>query len=438
MPAPPTPRRIVLTTFGSLGDVHPYLAVGLELARRGHRPVIATSAYYRDKVESLGLAFHATRPDVDVALTDPDTIRRAMDGKRGGEVVIRELVMPYLRESWADLSAACAGADLVVGHVLTYAARLVAEKTGIPWASAVLQPMAFFSACDPPLLPTPAFLRHLRFLGPGFHRGLFRLARRMVRAWGEPWHRLRAELGLPPTKDDPIIEGQHSPDLVLALFSPLFATPQPDWPAATVATGFPFFDADGADGTGELERFLDAGPPPLVFTLGSSAVRDPGAFYEVAAETARRLRRRAVLLVGRDGTPPRPLPDGVAAFGYAPYSEIFPRAAAIVHQGGVGTTAQALRAGRPMLVMPYAHDQPDNASRVCRLGVARTLPRSRFTVARATREISALLADPGVEARASELGVRIRQENGAAAAADAVERLLDCPHPAGVPGDPRA
>jgi rhamnosyltransferase subunit B len=425
MPSPTaSPRlRVVLTTFGSLGDLHPYLAVGAELARRGHDVVIATSAYYRQKIEALGLGFHAVRPDADVALGKPDVMRRAMDQKLGGETVIRELVMPYLRESYADLSVACQGADVLVGHMLTYTARLVSEKTGIPWASSMLQPIGLFSAWDPPVLPDAGWLRRLRWLGPWFHRAVFRIGRRMVRPWGEPWHRLRAELGLPPTMDDPVFEGQHSPDLVLILFSKVLAPPQPDWPRAAVTCGFPFLDDAGADVPPTLASFLDAGPPPIVFTLGSSAVHDPGSFYETGAEAARRLGRRAALLVGRDAKPPASLPPGVAAFDYAPFSALFPRAAAIVHQGGVGTTAQALRAGVPMLVMPYSHDQPDNAARVCRLGVARTISRERFTPDRATREIGRLLADPSYAARASEVGRLVRQEDGARAAADAIARM---------------
>lgn len=420
-------RRIVLTTFGSLGDLHPYVAVALELRRRGHEPLIATSVRYRAKVEALGLAFRAVRPDVEDAQLDAELMRRVMDPRTGSEVVIRDLVMPQVRASYDDLAAACEGADLVVGHVLTYAVRLLSEKTGIRWASTVLQPIAFLSAEDPPVMPAAQWLRHLRFLGPGFHRALYALARRTAAKWSEPWHRLRAELGLPPTRDNPIFDGQHAPSLVMAMFSSHFAAKQPDWPPQTLVTGFPFFDEDGDAGLPPgLARFLDEGEPPIVFTLGSSAVMDAGDFYGVAAAAAGRLGRRAVLLVGRD-TPNRPasLPDGVAALDYAPYSQLFPRAAAIVHQGGVGTTGQAMRAGRPMLVMPYGHDQPDNAERVRRLGISRTVPRRAFTVDRAARELARILGDPSFAARAADVGRAVASEDGARSAADAIERLLD-------------
>ena len=419
------PRRIVLTTFGSLGDLHPYIAIATALGARGHEAVIATTPNYREKVEALGIEFHAVRPDISEAVRDPETMRRLMDLRKGTEVVVREMVMPHLRDTYDDLAAACDGADVVVGHPLTFTARLVAEKTGIRWASSMLAPIGFFSATDPSVMPTAPWLASLRFLGPGFLRAIHALAKWTVRPWCEPWHRLRADLGLPPTKDVPLFEGQHSPSLVLALFSSQFARPQTDWPPHTVVTGFAFFDEDGAsDLSPELAQFLDAGDPPIVFTLGSSAIHDAGRFYEHAAESARRLHRRAVLLVGKEtDNVPASLPLGVAAFDYAPHSKLFPRAAAIVHQGGIGTTGQAMRSGRPMIVVPFAHDQPDNAARVKRLGIARTIARKSFEPSRVTRELASLLDDPAVAARAADVGRAVAAEDGAGAAADEIERL---------------
>jgi UDP:flavonoid glycosyltransferase YjiC (YdhE family) len=424
--ASPRRRRIVLTTFGSLGDLHPYLAVALGLQARGHDAVVATSGYYREKVEGLRLGFRAVRPDRPDLDADPTLMRRVMDRRQGSDYVVRGLMMPALRESYEDTLAAADGADLLVSHMLTFTARLVAERRGIPWASTMLQPLGFFSAYDPPVLPPAAFLSKFRFLGPAFHRALFWCVRRRVRSWVEPWYRLRAEIGLPPTPDNPLFHGQHAPALVLALFSKVLADKQPDWPPQTVLTGFPFFDQGGEAGMpAELARFLDAGPPPIVFTLGSSAVLDAGAFYDDSATAARLLGRRAVLLVGSDPrNRPAALPDGVAAFEYAPYAELFPRAAAVVHSGGIGTTAEAMRAGRPMLVIPYAHDQPDNAARVTRLGIAATIPRDRYTPARAAAALRRLLDDPTCGKRAAEAGAAIRGEDGVRAACDALEGLL--------------
>jgi UDP:flavonoid glycosyltransferase YjiC (YdhE family) len=427
-------RRIVLTTFGSLGDLHPYIAVALGLQARGHEAVIATSGSYRQKIEALGIGFRAVRPDHPDLEANPELMRRIMDRRTGSEFVIRELMMSVLRESYEDTLAAADGADLLVSHMLTFTTRLVAEKRGIRWASTFLQPLGLFSAYDPPVVPQAPFLAKLRFLGPAFHRLLFWCAKRSVRSWSVPWHRLRPEVGLPPTSESPLFEGQNSPALVLMLFSKLLAERQADWPRQAVLSGFPFYDGDGEAGMPpELVHFLDVGPPPLVFTLGSSAVVDAGLFYEHSIAAAKRLGRRAVLLVGKNPrNRPASLPEGVVAFSYAPYSELFPRAAAIVHQGGIGTTAQAMRSGRPMLVMPYAHDQPDNAERVARLGIARTIGRHRYTPARATAELRHMLDNPAYSQRASEVGRQIQREDGVGAACDCLERLLQTPRQAEV------
>jgi UDP:flavonoid glycosyltransferase YjiC (YdhE family) len=221
---------------------------------------------------------------------------------------------------------------------------------------------------------------------------------------------------------DPLFEGQHAPQAVLALFSRVMAEPQPDWPRQARVIGFPFYDqAEHGQGLdGELQRFLDNGPPPVVFTLGSSAVFDAGTFYRESVAAVKRLGCRAVLLVGANAVP-GPLPVGTAAFPYAPYSEILPRAACVVHQGGIGTCGQALAAGRPMLVMPYAFDQPDNAARLQRLGVARVIRRKDYTARRAAVELDRLLTDANYAEKAAEGARRVAAEDAVRAACNSME-----------------
>jgi UDP:flavonoid glycosyltransferase YjiC (YdhE family) len=274
------------------------------------------------------------------------------------------------------------------------------------------------------VFPQVPLLSKLRFLGPTFHGLFFRCAKWSARSWFEPWHRLRAELGLPPTSYSPLFEGQHSASLVLALFSKLLADRQPDWPPQTVITGFPLYDG-GLGLPPELVDFLGEGPPPIVFTLGSSGEEVAGPFYEHSVAAAKRLGRRAVLIVGKNSRHrPAPLPDGVVACDYAPFSELFPRAAVIVHAGGIGTTGLAMRSGRPMLVVPYAHDQFDNAARATRLGIARTIPQRRYLPQQVAAELGQLLNNPLYAGRASSLGERIGREDGVRLACDALEGLL--------------
>jgi UDP:flavonoid glycosyltransferase YjiC (YdhE family) len=418
-------KRILLTTFGSLGDLYPYLAIALGLKARGHDPIIATSAGYEQMVRNLDLDFHAVRPDVPDPASSPEQMRLVMDERRGTEEVLQRWVLPALRDANDDLDAASAGVDLMVTHILTFAAPLVAERRGIPWVSTALQPGRFFSAYDPPLFARTEFFARKPFLGPWFWCPYRRLASRLTRSLFTPLYDFRADLGLPPSDEVPVIDGQ-SPFLVLALFSPVLAQTQPDWPPQTVVTGFPFFEPPGGETLPpELAAFLDTGSPPIVFTLGSSAVYDPGRFYEDSAEAARRLGQRAVLLVGRGtDTAAGSWSKEILAVEYAPHASLFPRAAAIVHQGGIGTTAQAMRSARPMVVVPFAHDQPDNARRLQRLGISRTIPRREYTVERVTRELRQVLDEAGYGQRAREVGRQVREEDGVGAACDALERLL--------------
>jgi len=417
-------RRVVVTTFGSLGDLHPYLALGLGLRAHGHEVVIATGKCYRDKIEALGLSFAAVRPDCDW-VTDPERMRR-LSHPRWGLFRVLQMQLGSLREAFEDTLAASEGADLLVCNLAAYAARLVAEKTGIPWASAMHIPMMCFSAYDPPLLPgLPMVSKNLRLLGPTFWGPLGRLLRRWMGWLAKPFHRFRAEIGLPPVAElNPLTDG-HSPRRHLALFSKLLLDIKPDWPAQTVVTGFPWLDhGGGAPLPPILARFLDRGPPPIVFTMGTALATQPGTFYEISAQAARALGRRAVLILMDSRNRPRSLPDGVVAFDYAPFAELFPRAAAVVHHGGIGTTGLAMRAGCPTLVMPCAWDQEDNAARAARLGIARTIPRRSYTPARVAAELRRLLDDPAYTRRAATIAAQVRQEDGVRVACDALSALL--------------
>ena len=424
-------NRFVLTTYGSLGDLHPYMAIALELKKRGHQAVIATNELYRSYVQAESIEFYPVRPDVSFLKTEQgkEILKQAMDPNKGTKYVICELVLPSLRESYEDLMQAVQGADLLITHPITFAGPIVAQEMGIRWVSSVLAPNSFLSAFDPPIISTQS-PGNLRALGPLINRTLFWLGKFSVRSWNEPIRQLRAELRLPPIKN-PIFEGQHSPDLVLAMFSQVFAKPQIDWPKQTSVTGFAFYDCRGGEAglSPELSQFLDAGPPPIVFTLGSSAVHDAGNFYIESALATKNLGYRAVLLTGEDrrNVPQSLLSENIVAFDYAPYSELFGRAAAIVHQGGIGTTAQTLRAGRPMLIMPFSHDQPDNAARAERLAVARTIARDSYTAERAAAQLDHLLNKSSYSKRAASVGRQIQAENGVWAACDAIEALLKMP-----------
>lgn len=414
--------RIVLSTFGSHGDLNPFLALGLGLKARGHAVVVAAPPVYEADVERWGLEHAPVRPDLDQG--DAEMLERALNPRWGAEVIVRELLMPVIRDSYADLEKAAEGADLIVSHALTYAAPVLAEKKGLKWLSVSLQPLMFFSAYDPPVLAPAPWLAALRPLGPRVNGPLLRVLRLFSRSWGEPVRALRKELGLGPGRD-PIFEGQHSPYGVLALYSPVFAAPQPDWPEHVTLCGFPFLDEDlgGKPLDPRLGAFLAAGEKPVAFTLGSTAVRVAGDFYARAAEAARLLKRRAVLLAGEGAGAYGTMSPDVLAIPSAPYHLLFPRCAAVVHSGGIGTTAQVLRAGVPQIVAPFAHDQYDNAARIERMGVGSRCKRTARAPELAAT-VSRLTDNDATKRRAAQAGAAIRAENGVKTACAAIESVL--------------
>ena len=416
--------KFVITSFGSFGDLNPYVGLGRALKARGHDVVLALPRHYIPFVEAAGLRGHAVRPDIDPS--QRDVVRRVMDPLRGAEYLVRELMMPLVEESYADLDAIVENDDVLISHPLTFAAPVLAEYRGLRWASSVLAPLGFFSEDDPPLMAVHPAADALQRNFPGLYRRLVPTARFITRSWGSRVQALRKRLGLAPGAN-PLHDGQFSPYVNLAMFSRVLAEPQADWPPHTVVTGAVSYDAVLGGLPDELQAFLDAGTPPIVFTLGTSAVAAGSAarFYQTSLEAATDAGARSVLLVGRDDGH-RPEVRGrsdVFVAEWAPHSELFPRAAAIVHQGGAGTLHTALASGRPMLIVPHAHDQGDNAVRSARLGVARVAFPSQYRRTVVRDHLRALLTERSWRENATECSAKVRAEHGAERACDALEAV---------------
>lgn len=417
------PKKIVFATLGSLGDLHPCLALGKELKRRGHAVTIASTEFYRSRAEGLGIAFHPMRPDWDP--TDSALIGQCEELKSGPEILFRKLILPHLRDTYDDLLAAAKGADLMLAGELVFAAPLVAEKLSLRWASLILSPCSFFSSHDPSVIVTMPSLMHLRKAGVRAYRAGLHLAQLSTKHWWAPIRQLRMKEGLRPDCE-PMLD-KFSPDLVLALFSRGWAQPQPDWPQQTVQPGFVFHDvafntALDPDLNSDLTQFLASGEPPLIFTLGSTAVSHPGNFYQTSIEATKHLSARAFLIGATPAT--QWITPRILSVPYAPYSQVFPHASVIVHQGGSGTTAQALQAGRPMLFVPWGWDQPDNAARVVRNGAALSVTKNHYSATRAVSALDRLITEPSFAANAATAAAHIRKEAGLSGAIQAIEQLL--------------
>jgi UDP:flavonoid glycosyltransferase YjiC (YdhE family) len=412
--------KVLLIPLGSHGDVHPFVGLGLALRARGHDVTLITLGYFEKLVRSAGLDFVALplAEDFEEGLKDPDL----WHPRRGFALVVRKSLLPYLRPIYDHIAERYVpGQTVVVPGSLAFGARVAQDRLGVPVASVHLQPGVLRSEYHAPVLPglfMPDWLP--RFL----KRWQYRLANALVI---EPLltpglNAFRAEVGLPPVHD--LMGGWwHSPRLVLGLFPDWYGPPQPDWPPQVRLTGFPLYDErELRDVPAELAEFLDAGPPPVVFTPGS-ANRHGHAFFAAAVEACRLLGRRGLLLTRFPEHLPASLPPEVRHFEYVPFSRVLPRAAALAHHGGIGTTAQALAAGIPQLIMPLAHDQPDNADRLRRLGVGRALPPARFCAPAVAHALDALLSSADVAARCRDYAGRIRASRPLDEASRLIEEL---------------
>jgi UDP:flavonoid glycosyltransferase YjiC (YdhE family) len=364
--------KYIFVPLGSAGDVNPLTWLAKLMARRGHDVVVIAHAGMAGVPAQAGLRTVAvgSAADHDAIVANPDLwhAERAFDllastfADRAREVIpaIRAEVVP--------------GNTVLVAAAIAVGARIVAEADRLPLVTVQLQPSAFMSEADRPLLdPRLGFLEHLP---PWAWRSVFFLIHKAIDAKVSGVNTVRAELGLRQPVRGIMRDWWMSRERVLALFPDWYAPRRADWPPQTVLTRFPLYDGDAALDPA-AEQFLQEGPPPILFTPGSANMWGT-PFFEAAAGACHRLGRRGMLVSGYSEHFPAALPPGVRRFDRLPFGRVFARCAAVVHHGGVGTAAQGLAAGVPQLIMPMAHDQPDQAQRLKRLGVGDWLLPKHF------------------------------------------------------------
>ncbi|MDH4043592.1 MAG: glycosyltransferase [Gemmatimonadota bacterium] len=413
--------RITVLTVGSRGDVQPYLALGAGLRAAGHDVRLATHARFRDTIEERGLAFRPLEGD-------PRELIRGRAGAEwlaSGESTIRfahrflRLFRPLLRPYLDDVQAACAGSDAIVFAPLAFAAWHVAEALGVPSWMAAVQPATRTRAF--PALPAAARESPGGAYNLATHILTEQLVWQALRPALNAWRReslalrplpLRGPFRLMQTRRTPVLYG----------FSPLVLPKPTDWPPWYQLTGYWFLDRPaGWSPPPRVARFLASGPPPVYVGFGSMVPRDPAATTDLVLGALRRAGVRGILATGWMGETTVSLPDQVLAVDDIPHDWLFPRVAAVVHHGGAGTTAAAMRAGRPAVVVPFFADQPFWAGRVAGLGVGPPpIPHRRLTLDRLAWAIRIAVRDDAVARRALALGDRLRAEDGVARAVEAI------------------
>ncbi len=412
--------KVLLFPVGSHGDVHPFTGVAMRLQQRGHQVVLATSGLFAELADRCGIPFHEVGSSEAVSrLTDNPDI---WNPRKAGRLIAREVILPGMRlQLDAIRQLVEPGNTVIVGSGLGFGTRLAHEAFHIPLVTLHLQPTMFWSVYQSPRLS-----RH-SLLGNNVPRWLKALQFR-IGVWMmfdlnllRECNSLRAELGLPAIRSS--WDMMHSPQRICAMFPEWFGPRQPDWPPQTIFTGFPRWDEQGiSEVSPELDQFLSSGDPPIAFTPGSGHTHAT-SFWNAAIDACQRTGRRGLLLTRHVAQIPKNLPEGVRHFAYAPFSEILPRCAALVYHGGVGTLSQALAAGIPHLIMPMAHDQPDNACRIRSLGVGDFLWPNQFKGRRLASMLERLLSSREVNAACQRYAGLLTSDDGIAKTCDVIEQL---------------
>lgn len=407
--------NVLLITLGSAGDVHPFVGIGKALHERGHRVTVATSDYFEPVVREAGLEFAGICPCAAyLSLVSNPDIWHPLKGFR---ILVRDFFLPLTRPLYELVSNINPRETVVVSSIFCFGARIGYEQIKFPFVSLHLQPACFTSAHKPIAgMPLPDRL-------PLWCKKFFLAA--LEKTGSDPMlastiNSLLSELGLPKARRF-LSTWAHSPHRIIGLFPEWFAEPQPDWPPRAELAGFYSYDRNAEIPLGkEILRYLDAGDPPIVFTPGT-ANRHSREFFKAAIDASLLLGKRALLVTPHGSELPAQLPDDIAHFPYLPFSAILPRAAAIVHHGGIGTAVQGMAAGIPQLVVPMAYDQPDHAARLERLGVGASLRPSRFRGKEAAQKLERLLADREVRHACATVAAKIDFRQALDAACCAIE-----------------
>ena len=417
------PSKIVFACAGSLGEIYPMIALAAGMKKRGHQTCIAAPNIYEAAVSKAGLEFHRLRPDISLNQDQIDRIWRNVN------VWIKEIQRPALNDAYADLMSAMQGADMLVSRHPVLVAPQVAEMTGAKWVTTKLAPAEYMSRFDPVLLGPSLFSRALyrtpalpNLISAPLHSLSVRYCHMGI---GE----LRKSIGLAPSRF-PDHRGAQRPDLELVMFSKLLGTPMPDWPAEALQTGAIFMDeaVPEAPLDARIEKFLCEGAPPVIFALGSlGGASIVQRFLRLAIEAVDKVGARAILLCGSEHNRlslPADLPPSVLTIDQAPFGQLFARGSVLVTHGGVGTVSLALRSGKPQIIWPYTFDQPDNAARLERIGLAQIIYRHDCSVSDLASRIHRALNSAETISLANHAAHVIANEHGLESACQALEHAL--------------
>jgi rhamnosyltransferase subunit B len=418
--------RIVVTTFGSTGDLNPFIALGLVLRSRGHDVIFAVEANFQEQLSLLGFPVRLLTGDQEKALAPfRHQIFNNEQPLTSLKLLMDHYILPTLPEKVVELREICQQADLLISVAPQFAASIVADLLHLPLVSVILTPSTLPSAsiaAQPLSIHLPASLQRLSNRFSWFVGGLF--LRQIV---DKPINNLRRTFHVPP-RSNLMWTGNLSQRLTALAVSSAFLSRPGDWPESLKMTGFCFWDRPVDWQFSEtLKTFFRGDKPVVAVTAGSVAPEERALFlsyYQTSIESILACGARALVINAPENIAFSEQRDEVLQLPFVPFSEVFPACAAVIHHGGIGTIAQCLRAGVPSLVVPGGVDQPFNAAQVVQRKAGRWIPRKHYSMRRAEHALKALLTTPDYGKRVREIQAQILQEDGVATLCSAVEQIL--------------
>jgi len=413
---------VTVIAAGSRGDVQPYVALGRGLKEAGHTVRVLASPDFRSLITAQDLEFFDMGGSIE-------TVAQGMQGllEQGNFIKILSQMGPaaerLVGQAAANGLTACRGSDLIIGGLGgLFVGLALSEKLGIPFIPAYLYPFTPTRELPSVLSPSP----QTRL--PAWANSLsHRLAQQMM------WQTFRAADNKARSQVlkiasasfwGPFASLQREKRTILYGYSPQVIPFPKDWEDFIHVTGYWFLEPPaGWEPPLDLVNFLQSGPPPVYIGFGSMVNRKPEEIADLVLQALARTGQRGVLSSGWGGLKKEQLPETVFMIGSLPHNWLFPKMAAVVHHGGVGTTAASLWAGVPAVITPFMGDQPFWGQRVYALGVGpRPVPRRDLTIDRLAESIHCAVSDTAMREKAARLGERIRAENGIARAVEIIER----------------
>lgn len=422
--------KILIITFGSRGDVEPYVALGKGLKAAGHMVTICTASRFESFITDHNLAY-GYMTDKFLGIIDTDMGRDVIEHSAGLLGIIRSIfkLIKYLRplakemiiDSWEV--AKTANPDLIIFHPKVLGAVSIAEKLGVPVVMANLQPM-IVPTNDFPMAGMPTWN-----IGGWYNKATYRLIKlglKMYDGMVNDFRQSTLNLCPFPRSSGMLFAADGNPIPVLHGYSPQIVPRPPDWPEHATVNGYWFLDhLDDWQPPSQLKTFLDTGDAPVYIGFGSMAGRNPQRLADIAIEALSKAKLRGILATGWGGLEACHLPGNILKIDNAPHEWLFPRMSVIVHHGGAGTTGAALRAGKPMVICPFIADQPFWGECIHALGVGpKPIPHKRLSVSKLTSALLEMSHNATIRRRAKILGQLIQDESGIKDTVGVIEDIL--------------